>query len=202
MPASGPPPLPRRLRAQDNATSKLLIALIIFGGVFLLALVALRGFGLARPFYIPTGGMAPAVSAGDHIMMEGVSFLFRKPRRGDIVVFKTAGIQSLPPDTVYVKRVAGEPGDHVRISEGKLHINNAQVCLSNAWGQITYRPPANLETGISDAEVVVKRREYFVLGDNSTNSFDSRFWGGVPVKNIVGRIAFCYWPPQRAGGVK
>ena len=98
------------------------------------AVVVLRVCGLVRPFSVPTGAMTPAVSAGDHVMMEGVTFLSRQPRRGDIVVFKTDGIASLPAATFYIKRVAGEPDDHVRISGGKLFANDKQISLSNAAG--------------------------------------------------------------------
>jgi signal peptidase I len=146
--------------------------------------------------------MTPAVSAGDHIMMEGITFLSRQPRRGDIVVFKTDGIATLPPATIYLKRVAGEPGDHVRISGGKLFVNDKQVSLSNAIGEIAYDLPPSAATFSPQTDVTVPSGYYYVLGDNSTNSFDSRFWGSVPRGNIIGRVSFCYWPPERVGGVK
>ena len=115
---------------------KILIALALVPAFCYGALLVLRVCGLVRPFSVPTGAMTPAVSAGDHIMMEGITFLSRRPRRGDIVVFKTDGIATLPPATIYLKRVAGEPGDHVRISGGKLFVNDKQVSLSNAVGEI------------------------------------------------------------------
>src|SRR2546422_10131999 len=132
MSASTPPPLPRPQRARLDIRSKLLIGLAIPPAVLVGALTVLRIFGLVRPFSVPTGGMTPAVSPGDHVMMEGVTFLARKPRRGDVVVFKTDGIASLPSAQIYVKRVAGEPGDQLRISDGKLYINGRHVALSNA----------------------------------------------------------------------
>jgi signal peptidase I len=135
-------------------------------------------------------------------MMENVSFLCREPRRGDIVVFRTGGIASLPSATFYVMRVAGEPGDHVRISEGKLFVNDKQVSLSNAVGEIAYNLSVHATSLRAQTDVVVPNGCYFVLGDNSTNSFDSRFWGTVPRKNIIGRMSFCYWPPARTGGVR
>jgi signal peptidase I len=143
--------------------------------------------------------MTPAVAAGDHVMMEGVTFLSREPRRGDIIVYKTDGIAALPPAQIYLKRVAGEPGDQLRIAAGKLFINDNQVSLSNAVGEIVYDLTPGLMT---NTDVTVPSGCYFVLGDNSTNSFDSRFWGSVPRENIIGRIAFCYWPAGRIGEVK
>jgi len=197
-----PPPLPKLPRSSISGRSKLLIGLALVPACLVGALILLRICGLVRPFSVPTGAMTPAVSAGDHIMMEGMTYLSRQPRRGDIVVFKTDGIASLPPATIYVKRVAGEPGDHLRISEGKLFINDKRVSLSNAVGGIAYDLPPRTGAFSPQTDVTVPSGCYFVLGDNSTNSFDSRFWGSVPRGNIIGRVLFCYWPPQRVGGVK
>lgn len=147
--------------------------------------------------------MSPAIVPRDHIMMEGVTFLAHKPHRGDVVVFKTDGLPLSMPPTIFVKRVAGEPGDHLRISNGHLYINDVQVSLSNAYGEISYSLPPGLNTlAAYTNEVTVPIGNYYVLGDNSTNSYDSRFWGPVPRKNIMGRVWICYWPPQRVGFVR
>ena len=183
--------------------SKLLIGIALIPACLYFTLVVLRLFGLIRPFSVPTGAMTPAVAAGDHVIMEGFTYLSRQPRRGDIVVFKTDGIALLPPPaTFYVKRVAGAPGDHVRISDGKLFVNDKQVLLSNDLGQITYHLPPLAGTFSLQTNVTVPRDSYFVLGDNSINSSDSRYWGAVPRGNIIGRVWFCYWPPERVGRVK
>ena len=202
MAPSTPPPLPRRPRPSMGRGTECLIALAVIPASLIAVLIFLRVFGLVRPFAVPTGAMTPAVSPGDHVMVEGVTFLFRQPRRGDIVVFWTDGIASLPAGQFYLKRVAGQPGDHLRISGGKLFINEKKVSLSNAVGEISYDSPPNAEAFSLRTEVTVPGGSYFVLGDNSTNSFDSRFWGSVPRRNIIGRVLFCYWPLQRIGGVK
>jgi signal peptidase I len=135
-------------------------------------------------------------------MMEGISYLSRQPRRGDIVVFRTDGIASLSPGTIYLKRVTGESGDHVKFSGGKLFVNDKQVSLSNAVGEIVYDLPEGAASLSPQTDVTVPIGCYFVVGDNSTNSFDSRFWGSVPRRNIIGRVGFCYWPSGRIGRVK
>jgi signal peptidase I len=181
--------------------SKSQIGLCIGGGIIVLALILIRWFGLLHPFSIPTGAMIPAVSPGDQVMMEGFTFLARQPRHGDVVVFKSAGIAVLPQDQFWVKRVAGVPGDQVRIVDGKLFINQTPMSLSNYLGEIAYvLPPTGAPPSFTN--VIVPGNCYFVLGDNATNSFDSRYWGFVPAANIVGRMSFCYWPPARVGGVK
>jgi len=146
--------------------------------------------------------MAPTIDRGDHVLMEGLTFLARKPRRGDIAVFKTDNIAQLPPATIYMKRIAGEPGDHVRISEGKLFINDKHVPLKNSHGEIAYDLPPGAESMAIETDLTIPDGQYYMLGDNSKNSSDSRFWGCVPAENLMGRIVFRYWPPQRTGRVK
>jgi len=197
-----PPLLPQPPRSPISRRSKLLIGLSLLPACFVAALILLRLCGLVRPFSVYTGAMTPAVCSGDHFMVEDMTFLFRQPRRGDIVAFKTDGTASLPLSTLHIKRVAGEPGDHVRISGGKLFVNEKQVTLSNAAGEITYDLPPQAATFSFKAEMTIPSDCYFVLGDNSTNSLDSRYWGGVPRGNIIGRASFCYWPPKRIGGIK
>jgi signal peptidase I len=193
-----PPPIPAvRFRRRDQ----ILIAWGVLVAGFMCGLLILRVAGLLQPFSIPTGSMTPAISAGDHVLMENMTFLTRKPRLGDVIVFKTDGILMLAPGQIHDKRVAGRPGDHVRISNGNLYINETRVALTNTSGEIVYNPAA-APIITPPTDVIVPAGQYFVLGDNSTNSFDSRYWGFVPRANIIGRLFFCYWPPDRIGAIK
>lgn len=196
-----PPSVPKPARVSMSRRSKLLIGLAFVPACLVGVLIVLRVCGLLRPFLVPAEAMTPAVSAGDRVLMEGMTFVVRSPRRGDVVVFRSDGIAALPAG-IYIKRIAGEPGDHLRISDGQLFINGKQVCLSNALGQIVYDLPPQFETLALQTDVTVPSGCYFVLGDNATNSFDSRFWGSLPHSNIIGRVALCYWPPERVGGAK
>src|SRR6267378_2041171 len=101
VPQTPTPSLEKRWISQRRGRILLAIAL----GVTLLGLllVSMRAAGLVRPFKLPTSAMAPTINAGDHVMMENVAFHFRNPRRGDIVVFKTAGLAGLPQDQLYLK---------------------------------------------------------------------------------------------------
>src|SRR5581483_4189875 len=109
-------------------------------------------------------------------------------------------INELPSNQVYIQRIAGEPGDHLELAGGKLYINGSLVTLSNEAGPITYFAPAVSSRVVTN--LIVPADSYFMLGDNSINSYDSRYWGTVPRANIIGTPAFRYWPAGRIGGVK
>jgi len=126
--------------------------------LFVGALLVLRIFGLLRPFSYPAENDT-AVS-GRHVMMEGISFLARKPRRGDVVVFKTDALLHCLRKQIFVKRVAGEPGDQLRISDGKL------MSTAGAWHSATQlrdslpaaaaaagSPPANTDVTVPDGAI-------------------------------------------------
>ena len=124
-----------------------------------------------------------------------------KLERGDIIAFKTDNIPEIPvAPTIYLKRTAGLPGERVRIENGKLVINDQPVALTNEAGEIRYANMARLFK--PTATLTVPEGHYFVLGDASTNSSDSRYWGFVPHEAIVGRAFICSWPPSRIGRIK
>ncbi len=192
-----PPPLPIGPRPKRRGLRQLWILALILLAV---AIVLLRPLDLLRPFSIPTGAMTPAVSAGDHVMMEGLSRYFRSPRRGEIVVFRTDGLAVPPPPSYWVKRVAGLPGERLRLVDGKLQINDHVLALSNALGGISYPLPPGVPA--AHTNLTIPDDCYFMLGDNSTNSYDSRFFGCVPARNIVGRLALRYWPAHKIGRIQ
>lgn len=171
---------------------------------FMILAVALGPLKLLRGFKVPTGGMSPTIYPGDHVFMEGISYLFRKPQRGDIAIFNTTPeIQRGGGSSLYIQRIAGEPGETVRLSQGRLLINGAAVTLHNQFG--------DLSPGVGDStkflntdtnEVSLSPTSYLLLGDNSQSSFDSRYWGPLPSQQIIGRACFCYWPPAHFGWVR
>ena len=140
--------------------------------------------------------------AGDRVFSENLTFKARRPHRGDIIVFKNDFTASLPDHCYCCKRVAGEPGEHLRIANGKLYINGQWTGLTNQAGLITYAMPSLFSGRKQTTDVLIPAGEYFVLGDNSTNSNDSRFFGFVPANCIMGRIDFRYWPCSRIGRVQ
>jgi signal peptidase I len=183
--------LSRRVKSLLGAVLLLAIALPILGATNML-----------RRLQVPTTSMSPALVPGDHVVMEGFSFLRHQPRRGDIVVFKTEGSQFFKPGTLLAMRVSGLPGEQLRIANGGLFVNGNRVILSNAVGEIRYvNPMRTTFLNSSNDTVIVPAGHYFVIGDNTANSVDSRFWGTFAASNILGRICFCCWPPRRIGAV-
>jgi signal peptidase I len=160
------------------------IGLSIIAAALIGGLVVLRMTGLVKPYSVPTSGMATFIRKGDHIIAEGFSILGKLPNRGDVVTFTTEGIKSpymrMPEPAIFIKRVIGLPGDRLEFKEGVLHINDMPLSdYFDATG-ITHLPMMSLEKG----SVTVPPDHLFVMGDNSGNSLDSRYWGPLPVKNL------------------
>jgi signal peptidase I len=154
--------------------------------------------------------------AGDHLIADKVGWNFIHPRRGEVIVFKTNGIAGIMrgangEDVFYIKRLAGLPGDTLRIAQPKLFINGKEAegggfrrvesALDGYTGYWNDLGGGMKYLTNPDAKYEVARDHYFALGDNSANSFDSRFWGPVPAMNVEGKAAFVYWPFKHFGFV-
>jgi signal peptidase I len=198
---ASPPPPPPTSTLKDRRSR---IVLLVAAAILALGMLSLRMSGAIRPCAVPTGAMSPAVSPGDQIIVERLTFWSRKPVRGDIVAFDTAAVPEIPsPPSLWIKRVAGLPGDQLRIADGKLYINGTNAMLGNAEGEIHYvNYPGSIYLRSTNDTLTVSNDCYFVLGDNSSNSSDSRFWGLLPAKSVIGRATYCYWPPARMGTIK
>jgi signal peptidase I len=172
---------------------------------FLLAMV-IRTF-IVQAFKIPTGSMKPTLKEGDLILVNKFIYgakvpftkwripSFRQPKRGDVIVF------IYPPERKknFIKRMVGFPGETVEIKNSKIYINN-QPLLDYTFSQREYYNRG--EFGNEGQKVVIPKDCYFVLGDNSAHSMDSRFWGFVPQDNILGKAILVYWPLTRIRMVK
>ena len=158
------------------------------------------------------------VSSGDHLFVDRFSIHFKPLKRGEVFVFNTEGLYSSRGTPLtgyyYIKRLAGLPGDTLRIDDGHLYIRpkNANTFLpaetfnpafakvySGLGGYQGHLPMGRLEEHV---EFTIPDDCCFALGDNTANSLDSRDWGPLPVKNIIGRAVFVFWPiSRRIGGV-
>lgn len=162
--------------------------------------------------------------SGDHVFVNRMTWNFRRPRRGDVMVFSTTGIPDLPQGTYYIKRMSGMPGEKISISPPNLLIDGKPVEEPETMARIARKeqitPGAPPYSGYmlvnpgyqkrSDTAVQLRskkdvvalsnkpgEREYYALGDNTANSLDSRFWGPVPERQLLGVGSFIYWPFSR-----
>jgi signal peptidase I len=159
------------------------------------------------------------VHAGDHLFVDRLTYNFRIPERGEIIVFETRGIDHLPQGQFYIKRLVALPGETVQIGDDRHLIINGRPLdastphFTNVFSFNPEQPPQ--ESGYSGyvngrflppdqsqymlfpdslASYTVAPGHYMVMGDNTMNSLDSRYWGDFPSTNVIGRAFFVYWP--------
>jgi signal peptidase I len=138
--------------------------------------------------------------SGDHLFVNKVVWNFRKPRRDEVMVFKTDGIPDLVQGTHYIKRMCGLPGETISIDPPHLVIDSQAVTGLHGIDRVT--AAADGYSGYQFAGQInspgkgwpLGKDEYFALGDNTRNSLDSRYWGVVPSRNLVGPAVLVYWP--------
>jgi len=172
---------------------------------FLLAMV-IRAF-LVQAFRIPTGSMRMTLIEGDLILVNKLIYgakipftkfnlpAFRQPERGDVIVFV------YPEDTKkdFIKRLVGLPGEKIEIRGGSIYVNDKPIA-DPVFNQVYYYNRGDF--ALDGKPIIVPMDSYFVLGDNSASSKDSRFWGFVPKGNLLGKALVIYWPPQRIRIIK
>jgi signal peptidase I len=163
---------------------------------------------LAQPFKIPTSSMIPTFKPGDRIFVNkfiygakipytGIRIMkLREPERGDIIVFRSP----VERDKFLVKRLIGKPGDTVEIKNQHVRINGKIPEEPLILKKIIYYNRGKY--GAAGRPVTVPPDSYFAMGDNSLNSVDSRYWGFIPRKNMVGKVFFIHWPVRRIRIVK
>jgi len=154
--------------------------------VALLIVIPIRYF-LFQPFIVKGQSMEPNFENGDYLIVDEISYRFRDPQRGEVVVFK----YPQNPSQRYIKRIIGLPGETIEIKEGKVIIYQKDG-KSFILDESSYLPPW-AET-LGDLSVTLNENEYFVLGDNRLASYDSRRWGVLPKKDIIGRVFIRAWP--------
>lgn len=162
-------------------------------GVSVVLAIGIRHF-LAESRFIPTESMVPTLLIDDRLIVEKVTYRFRSPQRGEVVVFRPpVGLQRQQPnfDDALIKRVIGLPGETVAISGGQVFINGAPLPESYI------AEPPNYPWGPN----VIPEGQYFVLGDNRNRSNDSHAWGYVAETDIIGRATVRFWPLGRMGGI-
>jgi signal peptidase I len=182
------------------------------------------GLRIGQSFHKGEDILKLKVVAGDHLFVDRVSYNFRPPERGEIIVFATKGIESLPQDQFYIKRMVAMGGEKVQIGDDRhLIINGKRLDAATPHFEKVYsfnpkeppreshysghvnehvvreyyaNYPGSLAPLFPDASTVytLQPDHYMVMGDNTMNSLDSRSWGDFPANNVIGKSFFVYWP--------
>lgn len=147
---------------------------------------------VAEARYIPSSSMEPTLQINDRLIIEKMTFRFRPPQRGEIIVFNaTEALQAEGFNDAFIKRIIGLPGDEVIVRNGEVKVNG--LVLREAY--IQEAPEYDF------GPVTVPDNNYLVLGDNRNNSYDSHRWGFVPDEKIIGRATVRFWPFDRIGSI-
>lgn len=156
---------------------------------------------IIQAFKIPSGSMIPTLLVGDHILVNkflyGTKipfsgkriFMFKKPERGDIIVFKYPE----NPDKDFIKRVVAAEGDVIESKNKMIHVNGNKVNEPYAQHTDSSMRPMGIEPRDNFGPVIVPKNKYFVMGDNRDQSYDSRYWGYVDIKDVKGKALILYW---------
>jgi signal peptidase I len=165
---------------------------------------------IAEPRYIPTSSMEPTLQINDRLIIDKVTYRFRPPQRGEIVVFYPPANPVIPDNSkVYIKRLIAIPGDKISIDQGKVFINGTAIPEPYIAEPPNYQLPVidpqnanacpncfvpnSINSG-NQPSFTVPPNSYWVMGDNRNNSLDSHAWGFLPAQNLLGRAVFRYWP--------
>jgi len=165
--------------------------LLLAAAVFLVIYVF-----LFRPFQVNGDSMYPNFTDREYILTNIITFNFGNPKKGEVVVFKAPN----DPEKDFIKRVIAAPGDRVMVKNGSVFLNGALLNESKYL-----KPSVKTQSGSFLKEgmgITVPPQSYIVMGDNRSYSSDSREWGFVTKRDIIGKSFFVYWPPNKIGLVK
>jgi signal peptidase I len=157
---------------------------------FTLAIFFLVRYLLIQPFIVDGNSMEPNFHHNEYLLIEKISYRFRDPQRGDVIIFQ-------PPNKkiYYIKRIIGLPGEKI-VLNGGVKIYNKQHPEGITLNE-PYLKPYSVTNG--EISLTLKSDEYFVLGDNRENSSDSREFGALPRKNIAGKVFITIFPFSNFG---
>ncbi|MDO8593545.1 MAG: signal peptidase I, partial [bacterium] len=171
---------------KDLFTLALLIVVVV---------IPIRVF-VASPFIVDGASMHPTFENLDYLIIDELIYNFRAPARGDVIVFRYPG----NPSVFYIKRIIGLPNETVSINQGVVTITT-----TNGKNLTVVTPMALTEPYTVNEDATYTKNttllpgEYFVMGDNRPNSSDSRVWGPLPRKNIIGRVDLRLLPIKESG---
>lgn len=150
---------------------------------------------IMQPNQVKGASMEPTFSSGDYILTSKITYKFRSFERGDVVVFRSPK----NPDIEYIKRIIALPGDVVTIQNKEVYVNSIQVKETYIADKTNVWDEGYIKEGVP---ILVPQGFVFVMGDNRTHSSDSREFGPILVKSIIGHVFYRYYPVNKTGVVK
>ncbi|MBI5732002.1 MAG: signal peptidase I [Candidatus Magasanikbacteria bacterium] len=170
--------------------TKLFFVELVKLGLFAVITIVLVRYFLFKPFYVRGASMEPNFFDKEYLIIDEITFRLREPQRGEIIVFHYPGNRS----EYFLKRIIGLPGERIKIKDNEVMIYNNEhpegLTLAEA-----YLPPGLPSR--PDVSYTLGSSQVFVLGDNRNSSFDSRFFGPIEKKDIVGRVVLRGYPFNR-----
>ncbi len=155
-----------------------------------LAIILPIRYFIIQPFYVKGASMEPNFYDHEYLIIDEISYRFKEPQRGEVIVFR----YPKDPKQFFIKRIIGLPGETIKIHDGKITIINQKHPGGFILDESAYL--GNKYTR-GNLEVKLKKDEYFVLGDNRNSSLDSRIFGPIKRKSIIGRTWIRGWPLKR-----
>lgn len=174
-----PPVIPKELLKEHKKRNEW-IEIFKFALIAAIIFIPLRFF-VVQPFIVSGASMDPTFASGQYLLVDQLTYYFKEPQREDVIIFH----YPKNPRTYFIKRVIGLPGESVQISNGEIRIDGKKIDDSHV---------ASNHKSMDSVNVTLKDTEYFVMGDNRAESSDSRSWGPLERKYIVGRPAIRLFP--------
>jgi signal peptidase I len=183
--------------------SRALVEWAVIVVVALVAALLIKTF-VVQAFFIPSQSMEPTLVPGDRVLVNKLSYDFHSVHDGDVIVFRRPPTDNSSVDDL-IKRVIAGPGQWIRVTDCKVYVDGKlqkQAYLPKGWQLPTsefctqWDEPGMLQLA---NPYHVPPGDYFVMGDNRTDSDDSRYWGPLPAKYLVGRAFVRMWPLDRLG---
>jgi signal peptidase I len=144
-----------------------------------------------KAYKVASGAMLPTLQIGDHLVADVTAYRNNRPQRGDVALFE----YPVDPTKDFVMRVIGLPGEKIEIRDTRVYVNSN--ILNDAWG-VYNGPNSETEGRKNFGPETIPPNEYFVMGDNRDKSYDSRFWGTVPVSAFKSRALYLYWASEKS----
>jgi len=168
--------LKKDIKKRKKSMIRELLETVISAGIIAFIIITFIG----QVTVVRGASMEPTLHDRERLIANKISYRFQSPERNEIVIFR-------PPIGIkrnYIKRIIGIPGDKIEIVDGKIYVND----------QALEEPYVKYRSSEDMPPTIVPTGSFFVLGDNRPNSSDSRYWGFVPRKNVIGKAWIVFWP--------